>query len=86
MYAYPAGRLLDLDIGAAKKGKRLFHLQPVEIIHKGVPGSLLKQDAELAFSQGAPSGCFLQAYILIHMVLQVLKKPGNLRIRALIGQ
>ena len=52
MYAYTAGCLLYLDIGTAQKSKRLFHLKPVKIIYKGVAGSLLKQDAELALSQG----------------------------------
>lgn len=56
MYAYTAGCLLYLDIGTAQKSKRLFHLKPVKIIYKGVAGSLLKQDAELALSQGTPPG------------------------------
>lgn len=85
MYAYTAGCLLYLDIGTAQKSKRLFHLKPVKIIYKGVAGSLLKQDAELALSQGTPSGRFLQAYIFIHMVLQILEESGNLRIGVLIG-
>ena len=85
MYAYTAGCLLYLDIGTAQKSKRLFHLKPVEIIYKGVAGSLLKQNTELALSQGAPSGRFLQAYIFIHMVLQILEKSCNLRVRVLIG-